>query len=143
MIASQFIALQAIFQSFLYIQYPYSAKEVFICFDSNGTRNESWPSKWSRMEPYAATNAATLRYPIPTNSTVYKLKLRKGNDFTQDSDWLELYSKPPTTVNNSTNTEENHETNHFVIWYIAVCSSLLVFKSIFTSVLKCLKIGLA
>lgn len=71
---------------------------------------------------------------------MYKLRLRKNNDFTQDSEWLKLYSvsptpATPTTTNNSTNTgtQMEYETVNFVIWYIAVCSSLLVFQLIGTS----------
>lgn len=147
MIVSQFIVLQAIFQNYLFVQYPYNTKEVFICFDSNGTRNESWPSKWGRMEQYADNNVVALKYLIPINSTIYKLRLRKTNGSTQDFEWMDLYSKPPTpttptTTNNSTNTakEMEHEADYFTLWYLALCwyiafcCSLLVLKLIFTTI---------
>lgn len=139
MIASQFIVLQAILRNSLYIQHPFNISEVFICFDMNGTRNESWPAKWGKMMPYANNNVSTLTYPIPINSTTYKLKLRKDNGATRDSKWLKLYNIPPTSVTNSTNIGVERERDHFVIWYIAFCTSLLVLQLIFTSVQLWLK----
>lgn len=116
---TQFIILQAILGNYLLIQHPFNTREVYVCFDSNGTRDESWPSKWVKMETYTPNNAATLKSQIPTNSTMYKVRIVKGNGSTKDSEWLSLYNKDP-------NKSESSNTNalYITIYYIAVCSTL-------------------
>lgn len=127
--ASQLIILQAILKSSLIIQRPYNSKEVFICFDYNGARNDSWPFNWKRMKSYKYDYQEMFKASIPTNTTSYKLRVRRSNGVVQDSDWLELYREHPTTTNNTINSDadEGYSLNEFLQWYIAVsCSILLI-----------------
>lgn len=141
MVTSQLIVLQAIIQGVLYIQQPNNIKEVFVCFDANGIRNDSWPVNWGRMEPYE--NSA-LTHPIRTNSTMYKLRLRGGNKWS-DTDWLELYSKCSTPTSNIPTNKTNialeaeNQTLSVLTWYIAVCSSFLVISIIAYGGRKCVQ----
>lgn len=133
MLASHFIILQAIWQNTLFIQQPYHTKDVFICFDNDGVRNDSWPSRWNKMVPRMDTLAAA----IPDNSTQYKLKLIMKDESTQDIAWHEIYTTHPTLsyeekIGRDTYLEDS--LLHFLIYYITLCCSILIAECIVTYV---------
>lgn len=121
MITSNLLILQAIWCGYLYIQQIKNAKEVFVCFDINGTRNDSWPSKWNRMEICKVNSTRALRHSIPSNSTHYKLRIRGGDDVMFDTNWTHLYSK----IIHTQIPVENCNTS-YVIYYIALCTTFIV-----------------
>lgn len=133
MLASHFISLQAIWHGILYIHQPYEAKDVFICFDSNGTKNDSWPLKWKRMMPSTTINESILTSSIPKNSTMYKLRLRMDDNSTKETKWYQLFSKCPPPLNaNIIKPDCKVELGavSYLIYFITLCSSLLVTESV-------------
>lgn len=90
MTAVSLLVLQAVWLGSLYIQHFKNTDEVFICFDTNGIKNETWPIKWARMDTFSFNGTRTLRQLIPTNSSLFKLKLSRRGKATQDTNWMEI-----------------------------------------------------
>lgn len=125
----QFVILQAILGSYLLIQQPYNVRDVFICFDSNGTLNITWPSKWIRTERYLPNNIPTLKAIIPKNSTIFKVRMFKGNGSFADSDWISLNRK----CSNEKSTISN--TYPIMLYYISLCSTILITERLYQNVI--------
>lgn len=90
MTAVSLLVLQAVWLGSLHIQHFKNMDDVFICFDTNGIRNETWPTKWSRMDTFSLNGTRTLRHMIPANSTLFKLKLSRRGKATQDTNWMKI-----------------------------------------------------
>lgn len=141
LLSSHFIILQAIFQNILYIHQPYNSKEVFACFDKNGQRNDSWPSNWIRMSPYVVNNVPTFITSISNDTIQYKLRIRFQDGTTGDVDWKKLIDAcatrstpfPPSAV---ISKECMSESVSGLLYYITVCSSLLIIKCILKIIQK-------
>lgn len=132
---TQLILLQTIVKSYLYV--PYKNRDAFVCFDINGVRNESWLWNWKKMDK-CKKNGKMFKCSIPTNSTIYKVRIRNEDGVMRDSDWLDLY---PTPIRNCTNIDCRRldGSNTILLWYITVCISLVL---ILLTVRECLKIGI-
>lgn len=120
MVVPKFIILHTIWQSVLYVYYP--AKEVFVRYDNNGVKKDSWPSDWKRMEQ--GNYIPVFTAPININSTMHKLRIRINDDSTKDTNWRDLSCPiaPPTTAN--TDYKASLAVVHFLLFYITLCSSL-------------------
>lgn len=146
-LSSHFIILQAIFQNILYIHQPYDSQEVFICFDEDGTKNDSWPSKWIRMVPYEMNNVPTFMVSMSNDTIQYKLRIRFQDGTTDDVDWIKSIracathftpSFPPAAA--AVNSKECISSVSGLLYYITVCSSLLILKCILKIIRKKLSI---
>ncbi|KAG5861480.1 hypothetical protein JTB14_024712 [Gonioctena quinquepunctata] len=85
-----------------------------------------WPVYWYEMSPYKSDNVRYWKYPIPRNSTEYKLLMRR-NDSTEKTEWNQLYLYlPPADKKN----EPTLLKGQWLIYNIAVCSSVLILTSL-------------
>lgn len=87
MVLQQFLILQAIIQNVLYIYQPYHTTNVYICFDKNGDRNDTWPDNWDKMN---LNNSHLFNINIPETAKEYKLKAILLRNNTVESDWKKI-----------------------------------------------------
>lgn len=136
LLSSHFIILHTILENILYIHQPYNSREVFACFDKNGKKNDSWPTRWTRMTPYAANNnVPTFVTPLLNGTIHYKLRIRFQDNTVGDTDWKKLNDActipSPDNDKSSVLMECNSPKSVSVLlYYITLCSSILLTKCI-------------
>ena len=94
-LSSNFLVLFTIIHDIMYINQPYNAKNIFICFDKNGVKNDSWPSEWTEMSPTIMNNGHlfTSMADVPENASVYKLRIIFQDQRVGDSrKWQNLHN---------------------------------------------------
>jgi hypothetical protein len=89
-LSSAYIILSALLNNVLYINHPPNAGAVYICFDEDGVRNDSWPDDWTRMSPHVSFNVLMLTTSVPDSATEYKLRMVFQDHSTGDSSWLKI-----------------------------------------------------
>lgn len=141
LLSSHLIILHAILQNILYIHQPYNSKEVYACFDTNGQKNDSWPSNWVRMISYAAYDIPILIASMPNDTIQYKLRIKFLDNNMGDIDWKILNNTCTTTTPTAPSLEPVAESVSGLLYYITVCTSLLIVKSIVRIVQKNIQVG--
>lgn len=138
-LTSSYIILCALVNGVFYVYRTPSISNMYICFDENTIKNDSWPSEyWKHMTSYVLnrdTDAFGVR--VPKNATQYKLRVMYKDRSFDDTVWKYLNNTPPSSSASSVNRQNSVisqfssvtyqlSTVTFVAGYIAACSTFLL-----------------
>lgn len=122
---THFVLLYVLNQT-LFISVPSPIAECYVTID-NGTKNETWPANWSRMEPTSITFNRLCKINLNEKSPILNAKFRL---FFEDhsyitTDWQQILMDS-ISINNDILL---WETTAFSFLFIVICLTfLLIYK---------------